>query len=64
MVTKAAEITRLGEDAQGVDGTNAWNLPQALIVFAFDLSSVLQFSPKVGFENSLIGVPYGSFRRG
>jgi hypothetical protein len=28
------------------------------------LSSVLQFSAKVGFENSLIGVPCGSFRRG
>src|SRR5215471_6265912 len=29
-----------------------------------DLSSGLQFSPEVGFENSLIGVPFGSFRRG
>jgi transposase len=28
------------------------------------LSSGLQFSLKVGFENSLIGVPFGSFRRG
>ena len=28
------------------------------------LSLVLQFSPKVGFENSLIGVPRGSFRLG
>ena len=28
------------------------------------LSSVLQFSVKVGFENSLIGLPCGSFRRG
>jgi len=28
------------------------------------LSSGLQFSPKVGFENSLIGVPFGSFDRG
>ena len=24
----------------------------------------LQFSPKVGFENSLIDVPFGSFRWG
>ncbi len=29
-----------------------------------EVSSVLQFSPKVGFENSLIGVPFGSFRWG
>jgi hypothetical protein len=29
-----------------------------------ELSSGLQFSPKVGFENSLIGVPFGSFGRG
>lgn len=29
-----------------------------------ELSSVLQFSLKVGFENSLIGIPFGSFRRG
>ena len=28
------------------------------------LSSGLQFSPEVGVENSLIGVPFGSFRRG
>jgi hypothetical protein len=28
------------------------------------LSSVLQFSAIVGFENSLIGPPFGSFRRG
>ena len=28
------------------------------------VSSGLQFSPKVGFENSLIGVPFGSFGRG
>ena len=28
------------------------------------LSSVLQFSLKVGFENSLIGIPFGSFRQG
>jgi hypothetical protein len=28
------------------------------------VSSVLQFSAKVGFENSLIGHPCGSFRRG
>ena len=28
------------------------------------MSSGLQFSPKVGFENSLIDVPFGSFRRG
>jgi hypothetical protein len=28
------------------------------------VSSGLQFSLKVGFENSLIGVPFGSFRRG
>ncbi len=30
----------------------------------YSLSSVLQFSRKVGFENSLIGIPFGSFRRG
>ncbi|UAJ12667.1 hypothetical protein [Polymorphobacter megasporae] len=29
-----------------------------------EVSSVLQFSAKVGFENSLIGIPFGSFRRG
>jgi hypothetical protein len=29
-----------------------------------NVSSGLQFSPKVGFENSLIGVRFGSFRRG
>jgi hypothetical protein len=29
-----------------------------------DLSSVLQFSLKVGLENSLIGISCGSFRRG
>jgi transposase len=28
------------------------------------LSSVLQFSPEVGFENSLIGIPFGSSHRG
>jgi hypothetical protein len=28
------------------------------------LSSVLQFSAIVGFEYSLIGLPFGSFRRG
>ena len=28
------------------------------------VSSVLQFSLKVGFENSLIGIPFGSFRQG
>ncbi len=30
----------------------------------FTLSSVLQFSTKVGFENCLIGIPFGSVRRG
>lgn len=31
---------------------------------AFGVSSVLQFSLKVGFQISLIGIPFGSFRRG
>ena len=34
------------------------------LLSGIDLSSVLQFSPKVGLENSLIGLPHGSFRRG
>src|SRR5260221_7152543 len=41
-------------------------LPTFLMVLDRDwwlVSSVLQFSPKVGFENSLIGLPVGSLRR-
>jgi hypothetical protein len=38
--------------------------PESDETLALLLSSVLQFSAKVGFENSLIGIPFGSFRRG
>ena len=51
--------------AGDADGVAAWKAMGSRVETLGDyLSLVLQFSAKVGFENSLVGIPFGSFRRG
>ena len=54
--------------SEAISCWNVENIHRALEVVGdggeVDLSSVLQFSAKVGFENSLVGGPFISFCRG